>query len=795
MKKIEIGEKSKVNIKWNVRPVDYSHEGEDSIIAKFASKYGISKANIQVEPVFIVKKEDGSDAVVTDGIIGNAQDPKFHQVLFKEYLTDNEITDVSFDDIVEIDEVINAEMDYELYEKRKKYAVKWIKWSNFMSYGKNNFFDFTKLSNLVLLTSEPANQGGKSTFCLDLLRFLLFGKVTLREDDWTLAKVFNRYRPEETEVIVEGCICIDGEDYVIKRVVSRPQLKKRTEKSKVSQTLSYYKLVNGEYIELEDEENMEGDTQRDTNKLIKEAIGNERNFDLMICVNSDNLKKLISLKDTERGRLITRWIGLLPLEEKDKLARERFNTVIMKQLLSNKYNKGDLQERNTSLAKDNEDYTKAVKVFKKQIKDNEQELANESKTRDTLLVSKNKIDDNLMKVDVKTVEAELVRIKDEGVKKRAEEKESKEKLEKYKDLTFDENQYTELEEKCSKLGTELALLREKAKSLQNDIKNLKNGEYCPTCGAKLKNVDNSKAIQEKEKALKTLVEDGKKKAAEHEKATKEKAEMAVKRGEYNEKMRLGLIIEKVSVDIEILGSKYKENKRILKDISDNEESIRKNAEIDASLNLVNEKIRLLNNTIKGINEQIAANNEAIKLNEKTIGENNKIIEVLEKEEKIIRNWRVYLDMVGKNGVCKTVLRKALPFINGELKSMLNGVCDFDVKVVIDNHNDVTFLLCHNGVEGGLGSGSGFEQTVASLALRCVLSKISSFSKPSFVVFDEILGGVADENYEQLKLLYDKIAKDYAFILQISHIKGLYEWHNHFIKVKKVDDVSVIENEL
>jgi DNA repair exonuclease SbcCD ATPase subunit len=233
----------------------------------------------------------------------------------------------------------------------------------------------------------------------------------------------------------------------------------------------------------------------------------------------------------------------------------------------------------------------------------------------------------------------------------------------------------------------------------------------------------------------------------------------------------------------------------LKDISDNEESIRKNAEIDASLNLVNEKIRLLNNTIKGINEQIAANNEAIKLNEKTIGENNKIIEVLEKEEKIIRNWRVYLDMVGKNGVCKTVLRKALPFINGELKSMLNGVCDFDVKVVIDNHNDVTFLLCHNGVEGGLGSGSGFEQTVASLALRCVLSKISSFSKPSFVVFDEILGGVADENYEQLKLLYDKIAKDYAFILQISHIKGLYEWHNHFIKVKKVDDVSVIENEL
>ena len=38
------------------------------------------------------------------------------------------------------------------------------------------------------------------------------------------------------------------------------------------------------------------------------------------------------------------------------------------------------------------------------------------------------------------------------------------------------------------------------------------------------------------------------------------------------------------------------------------------------------------------------------------------------------------------------------------------------------------------------------------------SRISTFSKPSFVVFDEILGGVSDENYDQIKILYDKIAK-------------------------------------
>lgn len=148
-------------------------------------------------------------------------------------------------------------------------------------------------------------------------------------------------------------------------------------------------------------------------------------------------------------------------------------------------------------------------------------------------------------------------------------------------------------------------------------------------------------------------------------------------------------------------------------------------------------------------------------------------------------------MVGKHGISKIVLRSVLPFINGELKHMLNDVCDFDVEVAIDDRNDVAFYLIHNGVQSNLASGSGFEQTVASLALRSVLSKISTFSKPSFVVFDEILGGVADENYEQVKLLYDKIAKDYKCILQISHLKALFEWHKHFIKIKKKNDISVI----
>ena len=103
------------------------------------------------------------------------------------YLDERGIENYDFDKILEIDNLINSKINYELYESHRRYTIKWIKWSNFMSYGEENFFDFTSLSGLVLLTSNPANQGGKTTFCLDLFRFLLYGKVTSRESDWTLS--------------------------------------------------------------------------------------------------------------------------------------------------------------------------------------------------------------------------------------------------------------------------------------------------------------------------------------------------------------------------------------------------------------------------------------------------------------------------------------------------------------------------------------------------------------------------------------------------------------------------------
>ena len=791
-KKIDIGQKTKVCLKWRVLPIDYSHEEEANIAVKFANKYGIPKENVKIEPVFVKMTSDGNEAELTTEAIHNIQDPAFQQQLFKDFIKERKIQNIDFDKIVEIDKQINANINYDLYEKNKKYSIKWMKWSNFMSYGPDNYVDFSNFKGLIHLSSIPANQGGKTTFCLDLLRFLLFGKVTSRENGWTLDKAFNKYIPEATEMIVEGCLVIDSTEYVIKRILSRPALKKRTEKSKVTQKIEYYKVVNGEYIELADTENQEGSTNTETNQIIKESLGNERDFDLMICVSSDNLKELISLKDTDRGRLISRWIGLLPLEEKEKLARDTFNKSIYPKLLLNRYNREELGPEIEQFKKENEEFAKRIKESTKQAKSSEKKIEKFKETRDSLLQSKQKIDDELPKNDVATLEYTRDKLVEDGKRKRAERNANAESLKDIGEIEFNENEYNELISTDKNKAIELNSLRNECHRLQNEIKDLEKGEYCPTCGARLKDVDNSSLINAKKDELEKKIKAGSALKKEVETIDEKITNMNVQRQLFNKKNSLELLIAKNDVDLESLTSSYKEVVRLLKDIETNKAAIKANNEIDIAINNTTVNIKTEEDVLRRLNDEIADCQHNIKSNEKTITEYEKIVEQIKAEEQLVRNWKIYVEMVGKNGIGKMLLRNVLPLINGKLKHLLTDVCDFDVEIVIDDHNDIAFHIIHDGVVSNLGSGSGFEQTVASLALRTVLSEISSFSKPSFVVFDEILGGVADENYDNVKNLYDKILADYAFIFQITHLKTISDWANQSLIVKKVGNISKIE---
>jgi DNA repair exonuclease SbcCD ATPase subunit len=82
-----------------------------------------------------------------------------------------------------------------------------------------------------------------------------------------------------------------------------------------------------------------------------------------------------------------------------------------------------------------------------------------------------------------------------------------------------------------------------------------------------------------------------------------------------------------------------------------------------------------------------------------------------------------------------------------------------------------------------------EKTVASLALRAVIGRISCLSKPNFITFDEVLGKVAEENMENIKLIFDRIKDMYDIVFLITHIEKIKDWADNVIEIEKINNIS------
>ena len=785
---VEVGKKSQIRVQWRVNPYDYSTDKIKIIKGMMSEKYKVPRERIKVIPEFILVDKNNK-SFIDNEVISNIQNPLFQLDLFKEYLTLNKIQDYDFDFLKDIDSQINAHIDYTVYDKYKRYSIKWIKWDNFLSYGENNFFDFSQLNGLVLLSGEPANQSGKTTFAIDLLHFLLFGKT---DKSATLDKVFNKHLTESTEVNVEGCIIIDGEEYIIKRKLTRPALSKRTSKSKTTQKVEYYKIVGGIAEELgEYIEDNKGESSIQTNKVIKEAIGQESDFDMIICATSSNLDDLIEKKDTERGKLLSRWIGLLPIEQKDIIAREHFNSSIKPYLISNKYDETQLLQENQALQiviKTLEDEIKKLSTENIEI-EKELTLLEENKMR--LLSYKTPIDDTLLKIDINTLNTQMDSLKKEGEIKNNEIEFLTQELKKLENVEFSIDEYDALIKENNDLNIQIQLQRQEFISNKKLIEELTKSEFCPTCGKKYDNVDNSKKIEEITLKQSEITINGKE-MNEKKNILEKKIELLKEnREKYDIKSKTEIKKSVLELKLTQLRNEYKEKRNILTEYNKNNEAIDRNNNIDINIRNIDATLKNKRNT-KELNLSYIENRKNTILNHhNSIDERNEIIKRINEENKLIRHWKIYLDMIGKNGISKMVLRKTLPIINAQLSQLLNDVCDFDVEVAINEKNDIIFYLIKDGVKSDLSSGSGFEKTASALALRTVLGNLSTLPKSNILILDEVLGRVAKENYDNMKSLYEKILKNYDAIIQISHLTEIKDWHEKHIIVSKENNVSKI----
>lgn len=768
--------------------IDFNEQKKETLRKEISEKYGVPLKNVEVNFVPITIDDKGDKISLASDVITNVQDPKFQEQLFAEYLEAKQINDVNFEDILTIDKKVNAFVDFDAYSKYKPYKIKYLKWNNYLSYGKDNYFDFTKLKGLVLLTGQPENTSGKTTLAIDLLRFALFGKA---EKSPTLDSVFNSYLENETEVMVEAGIEIEGVDYVIRRTITRPAKSRRTAKSKAKQKVEYFKLINGNYEEIE---NCEGESGTQTNNIIRQTVGNIEDFDLVISATAYSLGNLLRMGQTDKGKLFSRWLGLLTIEEKEKIAKELWKKE-SQQLVSNLYNKGTLEMEINDMKTVIENNNKATieAQDKMNVANDNIEKLNTQKL--DIIKNRKQIKEELIKADVTTIENQTKHISDELAIIRNRMSVKKERYMQIKDSVFNVDEYNKKREEAQSIGIEQAELRIKITTLKEDNKRIDaliEKKTCPTCGHEIDVMEQNTFVEKNNKQIKEYINKGVENKAKLEKLTNEIAVMEQKRNEENELNRLKPEMSAIKVQIDNFKLQLAELARQKEEIETNKENIRYNNEIDNKIRIIDESIKVETNIKEQkIREIQNYKNENINYG-KEIDKRNKIIEKITEEEKVIRNWKIYQTLVGKDGIIKIVLKKALPILNNEISRLLNGLCDFEVKLSIDDNNKICLELIRDGVNMPIeNAASGWETTISSIALRSALSNICVFARPNIVTYDEVLSGVSSENVENVFNLFKRIQPNYDTIIHICHDTTLVDYHDKLVVVTKENNISKI----
>jgi len=776
--KVKVPEKAHIRVDWEDYPENRTVEARNRVKSYFSKKYGVAPTAIKINFIPIIKNKEGKRIDISDGLIENIMDKEYQRKLFAEWLKRNDMS-VDFTRLCKLDDRIEEELMVDEVEdyRYRRWELKKLWIDNFLSYGSDNDLDYTKLKGLNIVKSEPANQGGKTIFSIDSLLFLFFGKTTKTD---TAGEIFNTYT-DKNELTVSGEITIDGLDYVIERGIQRKAKKKGG--WTVSTNLDFYRiLADG------NRENLEGEQRRETDTLITETIGSYDDFMTTIVATAKNLEDLIETKATERGRLLTKFVGLEAIERKEKVNKTMMSDFKTK-MKSNIYNLKDLEIEiadSKELGKTSEEN---IIKFTKDLTLKEDEIKTANSKKEKLLAQKIDIDDEVADVNPQTLQMEIDDLIEGGVSKKGSLDETIVKITDIGEVDFDEDSYIELTDEQVEVKLSIGSNEKDIKTKEKQIKDMKEGETCGLCKQPLKDVDHTEQIEN----LETEIHEIEKSLEKEEKklgVITEKISIFVEtKHKSDSKDKLGLVKDRLEVEMDSMRVDVKEKKGILKGYNKNLKGIETNRDVSSKVLGYNQLLLNLNLERDGINTSINDSNNDIKKSKEDIEENQTLIKTIKKETEVLKIFEVYHKMIGKNGISKLVLSSVIPIINYELQRLLDEVCDFEIELSMNDKNEVEFLIIKSGVTKKLKSGSGLEATVASLALRCVLGRISTLPKPNIIVFDEVLGKVADVNLDNVKLFFDKIKTMYDIILFITHNPIAQDWADKIITVVKKDDIS------
>jgi len=760
-----------IQVIWEDTPENFTQERIKSVKQYFYKKYNSTNVNV------ITKVKVTDDAQQTIDVSVNIMDKNYQRELIKSYLEQKESEDV-YEKVISIDNAVENQLianDTEV-TPFKRWYIKKIEFSNFLSFGEDQVLDFEKCNGITVVESDPPNFGGKTVLTVDLLLFLFFNTTTKTTK---AEEIFNRFT-DKNKVMVKGEILIDGDDYIIVRTIERKKAK--SGEWNVKTELDFFKkLTDGQL------QNFTGEQRRETENFIKTSIGDMDDFLMTIVTTASNLEDLIESKPTARGQVLSRFLGLEFLKKKEEIGKEMYSN-FSKGMISNVYNTESLKQEITDAKGEIEDLKTESQNSGNLIEDVNKRLQKGQEYKDNLLKSKHTdINQELVVLNPDNLKSEIQTYK---LKIRATNTSISEiKVVEPKEF-YHEDKHDEIKDEMKTVNGELVLAQSKVKEIEQLIKEFGDGVQCEHCGIKLMEAALTKKKIDELSDWKKKVEDLTKKLNDLD--TQEKSYTQLKK-DFDEYERNKLIKQKEELALESQTMKLEQLEGKLKDYEAVQEKIKKNNDIDAQLLKASMRIDDLINEKRGYERIQSQNQVKIEQLEGKIEKNQGFILQIAEEFEKEKIYKLYLEVFGKNGITKLIMRTMMPLINQELQRLLQDSCYFNLEIRVNDKNEVEFIMIDNstGIEKLMASGSGYERTIAAMALRAVLSKVCSLPKPNISVWDETFGKISNENLEMVGEFFTKMKDYFEKIFVISHNPLISNWGNNIVTIKKTDNVSKV----
>ena len=761
-----------IQVIWEDTPENFTQERIKSVKQYFTKKYLSTNINVITK----VKSSDQDGAQTVDVSV-NIMDKNYQKELIKTFLESKD-QDKYLDNIMNIDSAVENRMLINEVEITpfKRWYIKKIEFSNFLSYGQNQVIDFEKCNGITVVESDPPNFGGKTVLTVDLLLFLFFNTTTKTQK---AEEIFNRFT-DVNKVSVKGDITIDGEDYVIVRQIERKKAK--SGEWNIKTELEFFKkLADGQLL------NFTGEQRRETENFMKNSIGSMEDFLMTIVTTASNLEDLLEAKPTARGQVLTRFLGLEFLKKKEETGKEIYSE-FSKGMMSNVYNTESLKQDNETSKEEITRLSNEIKDAGNKIEDVDKRLQKGQEYKDNLLKSKhNDLDQDLIMLNPIALQSTISDL--ESTKERTEEQIKEVKIIEPKEF-YHEDKHDEIRDSMKNVNGELTVAQNKVEEIEQLVKKFGDGIQCEHCGIKLMEAAlTKKKIDE--------LEDWEKKVDKLSKKwkdldSKEKSYTQLKK-DFDEYERNKLIKEKYEITLESTILKLNQAKEKLVRYQEVQDKIKKNNEIDTHLVKAGMRIDELISEKRIYERTQASNQNQIENLDARIEKNNDIILRIAEEFEKEKIFKIYLEVYGKNGITKMIMKTMMPLINSELQRLLQDSAFFNLEIRINDKNEVEFMMIDNstGIEKLMVSGSGYERTIAAMALRAVLSKVCSLPKPNIIVWDEVFGKISNDNLEMVGEFFTKMKEYFEKIFVITHNPLVNNWANNVVRKTKTENISKV----